>query len=93
VSHESPTTENWKNYFVGYTQLKDYAWSALEPGQKIDVLSIPALEGQAQSVATLLPGDEPDSFEANYQPEAKSRARLAVQSTVKPSYEDEESGF
>ncbi len=45
VGHEKPSTENWKNYFVGYSHLKDYAWSALEPGQRIDVLSVPVVEG------------------------------------------------
>lgn len=90
VSHESPTTENWKEYFVGYTNLKDYAWSALEPGQKIDVLSIPALEGEAHEMAALLPGNESSSYEASYQPEAKPYARLVAQSTAEPSYEDEE---
>lgn len=43
VAHEKPTTENWKNYFVGYTHLKDAAWSALEPGERIDILSTPAI--------------------------------------------------
>lgn len=51
VNHERPTTENWKDYFIGYTDFKDYAWGALEPGQKIDVLSIPALEAEAHEVA------------------------------------------
>ena len=66
VSHEAPTTENWKDYFVGYTQIKDYAWSALEPGQKIDVLSIPVLEGEVHKVVALLPSDELDSSEPTY---------------------------
>lgn len=48
VSHESPTTENWESYFVGYTHLKDYAWAALEPDQKINVLSVPAIEGGSE---------------------------------------------
>ncbi|WP_052672539.1 DUF5895 domain-containing protein [Aliterella atlantica] len=89
VSHESPTTENWKNYFIGYTNLKDYAWSALEPGQKIDVLSIPALEGEAHEMAALLPSDEA-SYQMSARTEAWSDARLVAQSTAKSSYEDEE---
>ena len=55
VSHEKPTTENWRNYFVGYSHLKDYAWSTLEPGQKIDVLEVPALP-QGEEMAALQPG-------------------------------------
>ena len=65
VSHQAPTTGNWKNYFVGYTQLKDYTWSALEPGQKIDVLSMPALEGETHAMATLSPEGTINNFEVN----------------------------
>lgn len=57
VDHEKPTTENWKNYFVGYSHLKEYAWTALEPGQKIDILSAPALSGSEEMTA-LPPGGE-----------------------------------
>jgi len=56
VGHEKPSTENWKNYFIGYSSLKEYAWSALEPGQKIDVLSVPVLEG-GETRTALPPGD------------------------------------
>ena len=45
VAHIKPTTENWKSYFVGFTHLKEPTWTALEPGQKIDVLSVPAIMG------------------------------------------------
>ena len=45
VDHIKPTTENWKSYFVGFTHLKEPTWTALEPGQKIDVLSVPAIMG------------------------------------------------
>lgn len=94
VSHEVPTTETWKNYFVGYSQLKDYTWSALEPGQKIEVLSIPALEAEAQAVEALSPGDELDSFERSYHREAQSHGReFAGATTVSTSYEDAEVGF
>ncbi len=86
VGHEAPTTENWKDYFVGYTQIKDYAWSALEPGQKIDVLSIPALEGEARGVAALLPSDESNSYELSYHGEAKSHAGLLIEPTGIASY-------
>ena len=51
VGHEKPTTENWKSYFVGFSSLKEYAWSALEPGQKIDILSSPALAGGEEMTA------------------------------------------
>ena len=93
VSHEAPTTENWKDYFVGYTQLKDYTWSALEPGQKIDVLSMPALEAEARAVAALSPVDELDSAEPNYGHGAKSDARLFAEPTVSASYQDADVGF
>ncbi|WP_052672550.1 DUF5895 domain-containing protein [Aliterella atlantica] len=102
VSHERPTTENWRDYFVGYTQLKEYAWSALEPGQQIDVLSLPVLEGEAQAVA-LLPGVELDSAEPNYQGQVistRSSARLALDEsyeakrrTVTLEEEDPDVGF
>jgi hypothetical protein len=56
VEHEKPTTENWTNYFVGYREeLKRYAWEALEPGQKIDVLSVRAIESSEEMVS-LPPG-------------------------------------
>ena len=93
VGHEAPTTENWKDYFVGYTHLKEYAWSALEPGQKIDVLSIPALEGEACAVAALLPIDEQSSFEESYGREGKSYGKLFAPSTVSTSYEEGDVGF
>ncbi len=57
VGHEKPSTENWKNYFVGYSSLKEYAWSALEPGQKIDVLSMPVLEA-GETKSALPPGSD-----------------------------------
>ena len=57
VGHEKPSTENWKNYFVGYSSLKEYAWSALEPGQKIDVLSMPVIEG-GETRTALPPGSD-----------------------------------
>ncbi len=70
VGHEKPTTENWKNYFVGYSTLKDYAWEALEPGKKIDVLAVPALAG-GESVAAL-----PAASKSAYVDEANARASL-----------------
>jgi hypothetical protein len=93
VSHEAPTTENWRDYFIGYTHFKDYAWSTLEPGQKIDVLSIPVLEGEARAVAALLPTDEPSSFEESYEREAKSHGKLFAGATTTTSYKDADLGF
>jgi hypothetical protein len=80
-------------YFVGYTPIKEYAWSALEPGQKIDVLSIPALEGEAREVTALLPSDEPNNFEESYGREAKSHGKLFAGATTTTSYEDADVGF
>ena len=51
LSHEKPTVENWTNYFIGYTHLKDYTWAALEPGQKIDILSVGAIAGTEEMTA------------------------------------------
>ncbi len=51
VSHEKPTVENWTSYFIGYTHLKDYTWAALEPGQKIDILSVGAIAGSEDMAA------------------------------------------
>lgn len=53
-------------------------------------LSIPALEGEVGQMTALLPGDELDSVEPKYNQGTKSQERLLVQSTAKPSYEDEE---
>lgn len=51
VGHEKPAINNWTNYFVGYSSLKEFAWSALEPGQHIDVLSVPVLESGSERAA------------------------------------------
>lgn len=100
VSHESPTTENWRDYFVGYTDFKAHAWSALEPGQKIDVLSIPALEGEAHELAALLPGDELDSAEPSDRGQTVARsnsssrqALSASKRTITLEDEDPDIGF
>lgn len=87
TSHERPTTENWRDYFIGYTSLKDYAWSALEPGQKIDVLSIPALGGEAEKVAALLPGEELDRNEPSYHGQAVAIGRLSARQALGASHE------
>jgi hypothetical protein len=50
VSHESPTMENWKRYFVGYdSNLKTQAWDGLQPtlpmmipGETTEVPALPA---------------------------------------------------
>jgi len=68
VEHEKPTTENWKSYFVGYSSLKNYAWSALEPGQKIDVLSVPVFEGSETRTAL------PPALESGYQSITEAQA-------------------
>lgn len=31
VNHEKPTHDNWKDYFVGFGEEKDYVWQSLEP--------------------------------------------------------------
>lgn len=87
TSHESPTTENWKDYFVGYTDFKEYAWSALEPGQKIDVLSIPAMDGEAGEVAALSPGEELDSAELSDRRQTAAIGRLSARQALGTSYD------
>ncbi len=62
VSHEKPTVENWTSYFIGYTHLKDYTWAALEPGQKIDILSVGAIAG-SEDMTALPPGVREESHE------------------------------
>ncbi len=84
VSHERPTTENWKEWFIGYTSLKEYTWSALEPGERIDVLSIPALAGGTQQMGAFLPSDKP-SYEASYHQGVKANARLVAQYDSSPN--------
>lgn len=87
TSHERPTTENWRDYFIGYTSLKEYAWSALEPGQKIDVLSIPALEGEVSEMTALLPGEELDIAVPSYQQQTVAIGRLSARQALGASYE------
>lgn len=76
VAHSKPTTENWKNYFVGYTHFKDTAWSALEPGQRIDVLSAPALAPGSEEMAALPQTMQLHSAEADYQQSVSAAASL-----------------
>jgi len=83
VGHEKPTTENWKNYFIGYTTLKDYAWDGLEPGQKIDVLTTPALAGgEAMTVLPAARGitqvDEVNARASLFQTQAEAEAAIPV---------------
>lgn len=85
VAHEKPTTENWKNYFVGYTQFKNYAWSALEPGQRIDVLSAPAIAPGGDEMAALPLSDELYSADLDYQQEEIAAASLFPAPTVETS--------
>lgn len=87
VSHEQPTTENWQQYFVGYTHLKDEAWSALEPGQKIDVLSPPALETEAREVTALMSGEELDRNEPSYHGQTAAIGQLSARQALGASYE------
>jgi len=83
MSHEKPTTENWKNYFIGYTTLKDYAWETLEPGQKIDVLTTPALAGgEAMTVLPAARGitqvDEVNARDSLFWAQAEAEAAIPV---------------
>ena len=78
VAHSKPTTENWKNYFVGYTHFKDTAWSALEPGQRIDVLSAPAIAPGSGEMAALPPSNQLYSAELDYQQEEIAAASLGT---------------
>ena len=46
VDHERPTTENWRDYFIGFNDTtKQYVWDSLEPTKP---LMIP---GNAESLA------------------------------------------
>lgn len=50
ISHESPTMENWREYFIGYdATLKNQAWDGLQPtmpmivpGETTEVPALPA---------------------------------------------------
>lgn len=78
VAHSKPTTENWKNYFVGYTYFKDAAWLALEPGQRIDVFSTPVIAPGSEEMAALLPSDQLYSAEPDYQQKQIAAASLGT---------------
>lgn len=68
VAHEKPRTENWKSYFVGFTHLKKSTWTALEPGQKIDILSTPSVTGVEEFTALppVPPSDAEYADEASF---------------------------
>lgn len=82
VGHEKPTTENWRNYFVGYSQLKNYAWEALEPGQKIDVLEGTMLEGAKEMAA--LPARNESLPASPQQQEAIASTSSSLKTMVTP---------
>lgn len=77
VGHEKPMVENWKDYFLGYTQWKDYIWSALEPLQCIDVRSQPVIEAGTEKLA--LPAG--DNF---YPPVSDEQAAVGKASLFPP---------
>ena len=84
VGHEKPTTENWKSYFIGYSTLKDYAWEALEPGQKIDVLGVPALAGgepvpALPAASNFGPVDEADARASLFQTQPVATVAVPVE--------------
>lgn len=47
VSHQKPSLENWRSYFVGFEDRKDYIWDSLEPQQALGLPQLalsPSLE-------------------------------------------------
>lgn len=59
VSHEKPTVENWRDYFLGFhPDLKSAVWEALEPGEKIDITTLKAIAQAPEAVAALPAGNE-----------------------------------
>jgi hypothetical protein len=53
VSHEVPTLDNWKDFFVGYNQtLKKQVWNGLQPTMPLFVpgcnTESPALPGSVE---------------------------------------------
>lgn len=81
VAHDKPTIENWKDYFVGYTEVKDHAWLTLEPNEKINVLSIPAL-GEVDEMMALPPTSELSSAEPSDLEETLTDEGLSPATTV-----------
>ena len=91
VGHEKPSVENWTKYFIGYTHLKDYTWAALEPGQKIDILSVGAIAG-SEDMAALPPGVREERHE--YIEDSAASASLfppePIKSATPASYQSHE---
>lgn len=70
----------WTSYFIGYTHLKDYTWAALEPGRKIDILSVGALAG-SEDMTALPPGVRKEAHD--YIEEDSARASLFPPEPIK----------
>ena len=64
----------------GYTHLKDYTWASLEPGQKIDILSVGAIAAN-EDMTALPPGVREESHE--YIEEDSARASLFPPEPIK----------
>lgn len=53
VSHEKPKPENWKNYFLGYSEYKDHIWEVLDPDNAIDICPSAVTEPYLETAYTV----------------------------------------
>ena len=51
VGHEKPTNANWKTYFVGYSDLREYVWTAFEPEKKLPLVRESSLDEELVGTA------------------------------------------
>lgn len=88
--HLKPTTENWKSYFLGYSHLKEFAWLAFSPAQKIDILCRPALaETKDMAALPAMSEPEPSQEEENIRTSSLfSTTAVATEHTVNATSSD-----
>ncbi|MCT7970312.1 DUF5895 domain-containing protein [Laspinema sp. D1] len=55
IQHEIPTLQNWRNYFVGFSPIKEAVWEGLEPSSPLLIpdATQPALTGVEESSINL----------------------------------------
>lgn len=69
VQHEIPTLQNWRNYFVGFSPIKEVVWEGLEPSSSLVIPNVnqQALTGVEDSASSpSLPEANPNPSNSDF---------------------------
>ncbi|MCT7975832.1 DUF5895 domain-containing protein [Laspinema olomoucense] len=69
VQHEIPNLQNWRNYFVGFSPIKDAVWEGLEPLSPMlipDSTQLPLTGGEESSINPSLPAGNPNPSNSHF---------------------------